>query len=635
MRLLPAALCVVACSTPTPSQSPLPPLFNLSASDTLVAPGDILTLDIDMPVPPAPSRIQVFLPRTDGQAGEICHPVLAGDCLDITGQLAIEGPVRTRGGVASFDYRIPANTTDERVQFQALVFTPSGPVASNAVTVAIEPPNTVRSSLYPRDWDPDYTDSTGRFLHDFSYAGYHHGEDPIPDITGPVFNVVDQGAVGDDTGDQTAAIRATIALAEAAGGVVYFPAGTYRIADQLLIRADGVVLRGEGDLTRLHFTRTNNMSDQAHIWFQGTRQYGTEVPAVQDIASRSHELEVADASGLAVGDHLDIGWTITPEFITDHGMTGVWGPFNSTWQPFFQRQITDIIDHGTSSTVVLDVPHRYDGLVRDGVSIKPVVGYISEVGIENLTFSNAQAVADAMNNDRNHVVRMDYVRDGWVRDVHTVYIQGENDGQVQSGGVMVARSKAITVVDSSFERAQNRGEGGNGYLVEVSRVSDVLIERVEARHGRHNLIQNWGFGATGIVWKDCVSEDSRSYWGPAIWQWLPAFSEFHHSLATANLIEGGTLNDGWKAENRGTYSSGAGHSATENVFWNVGGNGTISSLQYGWGYVIAPAPTLTVNTRRLGAVVGAPEDHVETFGAQQNLQPASLYRDQLARRLAR
>ena len=44
-----------------------------------------------------------------------------------------------------------------------------------------------RSSLYPEDWVPGYKDTQGRFLHDFSYAGYHMGEDSLPVITGITF----------------------------------------------------------------------------------------------------------------------------------------------------------------------------------------------------------------------------------------------------------------------------------------------------------------------------------------------------------------------------------------------------------------------------------------------------------------
>jgi len=37
-----------------------------------------------------------------------------------------------------------------------------------------------RSSLYPETWQPGYADGQGRFLHDFSHAGYHSGMHSIP-----------------------------------------------------------------------------------------------------------------------------------------------------------------------------------------------------------------------------------------------------------------------------------------------------------------------------------------------------------------------------------------------------------------------------------------------------------------------
>lgn len=48
-----------------------------------------------------------------------------------------------------------------------------------------------------------------------------------------VFNVKAYGAVGDDTNDDTAEIQAAIDAAAAVGGVVWFPAGTYKISASL------------------------------------------------------------------------------------------------------------------------------------------------------------------------------------------------------------------------------------------------------------------------------------------------------------------------------------------------------------------------------------------------------------------
>src|SRR4051812_40352213 len=60
----------------------------------------------------------------------------------------------------------------------------------------------------------------------------------------------DYGAVGDGVADDRAAIQRAID-ATPIGGTLYFPAGTYRVADTLLLRSDrsyvgqsGPVLRG-------------------------------------------------------------------------------------------------------------------------------------------------------------------------------------------------------------------------------------------------------------------------------------------------------------------------------------------------------------------------------------------------------
>ncbi|WP_217582167.1 hypothetical protein, partial [Lysinibacillus sp. GbtcB16] len=48
-----------------------------------------------------------------------------------------------------------------------------------------------RSSLYPPDWTPGYKDAQGRFLQDFSYAGYWRGEKSIPEVPpGNTYNAV-------------------------------------------------------------------------------------------------------------------------------------------------------------------------------------------------------------------------------------------------------------------------------------------------------------------------------------------------------------------------------------------------------------------------------------------------------------
>ncbi|MBD3322307.1 MAG: hypothetical protein GF350_14500, partial [Chitinivibrionales bacterium] len=114
---------------------------------------------------------------------------------------------------------------------------------------------TWRSSLYPESWEPGYTDSQGRFLHDFSYAGYHRGEREIPSHNDNIIDITQAPYHSDNTGsdDVTSLIQQALDSAgESGGGVVYLPDGTYRIRPQgnndysLAIRYSDVVLRGAG-----------------------------------------------------------------------------------------------------------------------------------------------------------------------------------------------------------------------------------------------------------------------------------------------------------------------------------------------------------------------------------------------------
>ena len=72
------------------------------------------------------------------------------------------------------------------------------------------------------------------------------GDAPLP-FAGPKYDVRrDFGAKGDGQADDTAALQAAIAAANAAPGVVLLPAGTYRLARPLEVTASGVVIRGDG-----------------------------------------------------------------------------------------------------------------------------------------------------------------------------------------------------------------------------------------------------------------------------------------------------------------------------------------------------------------------------------------------------
>lgn len=473
-----------------------------------------------------------------------------------------------------------------------------------------------RSALYPAEWSPAFTDDAGRFLHDFSYAGFEGGAAPptaAPTIT-----------LEAPSGDATALIQG--ALDD--GGVVLLAAGTWRVDGTLTISKANVVLRGSGAGTVLVFTKSSGLEFGQDVTIGAAPVFGVEAPILRDTPSRATQVALGslDGGALRVGDDVVLGHVITPEFIAAHGMTGTWRAFNDTWQPIAWRTITAI----DGSSVTLDVPLRSPLLLRDRPSLRRVTHTVHHVGIESLAFTNAVAPAAALAMNQVSVFHFTGVKDSWVRDVHSISLDG--GVHVQSGGLRVHQSKRVTVMNSSIGRAQHRGSGGNGYLFEVRQSNEVLFRDCDARDGRHNFIQNWGFGVSGCVWQRVSSSGGTAENGFGLE--ARGVSEFHHSLATGNLIEDSVFDDGFAIVNRGQESTGAGHTGTENVFWNVRGTGVVRSMQLGHGFVIG-TDGLAIETRDLfllGHTGTEPFDWVEGVDAGSTLTPRSLFDDQRARR---
>jgi hypothetical protein len=477
-------------------------------------------------------------------------------------------------------------------------------------------------------------DAAGRFLHDFSFAGYHYG-DPVPaDPPGATYDVVAK-YTADRTGakDSTAAIQAAIdAASKAGGGIVFFPKGTYRIDGRLTVRASRVVLRGVGKESHLRFTQKSGLGESANLTFQGAVTRDAARLFVADADARAKEVRVADAKGLTPGDDVAIGWTITPAFTAEHQMTGTWTAFAGTYEVFFRSKVVSV----DGSSVAVDVPLRYRARLRDGASIARESGYLREVGIEHLAVSNAVTWDEAWAETHVDVIAMREVQDAWVDDVHSVP-DGTTTYHLRSGGLVIEKSKRVSVLRSSMASPQNRGGGGNGYLFEVSRTSEVLFADCEGRDGRHNFIQNWGFGNSGTVFLRCVSSGGGQTTADLESAPLKSYSEHHHSFGMATLVDDCRLDDGFALENRGEMSAGAGHTSTASVVWRPWGTGKVTSKQFGWGYVVGTRKGVTIDTR-VDSPTGtatAPEDFVEGRDMGDTLFPPSLYEHQRSVRLAK
>jgi len=519
---------------------------------------------------------------------------------------------------------------------------------------------TLRSSLYPDNWRPGYRDAAGRFLQDYSYAGYHNGEKPLPtgnhsrlfDVTAPPYGA-------DKTGKQHsgAAIQKAIDDAQSAGaGIVYLPAGLYSVTNGLRVKQSRIVLRGAGshgpDATRLHFVDGGRR--KPNILFGTKTEWGASHALAKDANIFEQHVTLKDVGELAQGDHILIGCRITDAFLKEHHMTEFWGENQKNKdRRFFRRQITRI--DPAAKRIFFKVPIRYPLLTRDGAFVMETGNLIEECGIEHLAVCNATKVEKSAWDTRPGwpAIRFDNVIDCWARDVHSFESPDCPPFHLRSFGINIKHSKQVTVSDCHLARPQNRGGGGNGYLFNLAASNEILFKDCTGRHGRHNFNTCWAFGNSGNVYLRVETSDGTGFhnwkhraaamrgerepWGPS-----HMASDYHMALALANLVDNCVIDDGWRCRNRGKMSSFSGHTATQCVFWNNRGKGEIRSFQYSWGYVIG-TEGLAVRTTAKQARGSSgcrgddgtePYDFTEHIGTGAQLSVKSLYEDQLARRLA-
>jgi hypothetical protein len=159
-------------------------------------------------------------------------------------------------------------------------------------------------------------------LPDFSYGGYHRMAEGIPYKTGTTFDVTSYGAIPNDAGFDDAAIQAAIDAAEAAGGgIVYFPAGQYRVSpdetlDHITLEGSNIVMRGAGDGaggTEILMVNKKNGTAMFEVGQPSASYNGVVLANITQPATRhtTSSVTVDSASALSVGQWVIIKYQST------------------------------------------------------------------------------------------------------------------------------------------------------------------------------------------------------------------------------------------------------------------------------------------------------------------------------------
>jgi hypothetical protein len=465
-------------------------------------------------------------------------------------------------------------------------------------------PNCMPSKHYGKMgelWKPD-----GRIV-DASYAGYHTGMDPIPDVAGPMKSVTEFGAKGDDMADDSAAFLAAIAGTDS--GVLLVPAGRYILTKQIVINKSNFVLRGEGQgKSILYFPRPlSEVGPPGTSWsFNGGfvtvsgSDAGPQLAMVTaNVPRGARELPVSSTAGIKVGDWVRIIQTdqggslfralyggMHPGNVSEDGGTEVFR---------FYSKVTAV--GAGSITLERHLPLQVD--TNWSPQVRAVMPTAREVGVEKLTLEMAAVTYPGHFNERGYN-GIYYVgaHDSWVRDVQIL------NGEL---GISIYRSFFVTVTGVVLDGTVNQATIGHHGL-NSARGSDIWFTKFEVKKKYIHDLTVDGY-ALGTVWSEGKGIDMNM--------------DHHGRAPYGTLWTNLDLGRGTRAFDNGGAGNRLPPTASYTTVWNV----------YGAGGIELPPSSYGPNMNFVGAGNGGVPGHwsLENIPRASLCQP-DLHAYMLARR---
>jgi hypothetical protein len=327
-----------------------------------------------------------------------------------------------------------------------------------------------------------------------------------------VVNIRAVGAKGDGVTDDTSAINNAINNLKTPG-VLYLPAGTYRITQPLYLKPN-MILRGAGaEATRLRFSGSGTAGRCLAIARWDSQQTNAWYNVVGDMTQGSTQIALSAVTGLRTGDVVEIEQDNDP----------AWN-LNESWQARLQGQIMQVVAVNATSRVVTVEPPLRIGYRSDRNPKMRKLVTISKAGIEDLFVERADAVD-------GYTIELKYAVNCWVRRVESA--------KTYKAHVWIERGFRNVVRESYFHHAYVYGGGGQGYGVGLGRhTSDTLVEDNVFDTLRHSM--SVGHGANGNVFAYNFSTNRAI---DPVYGTPQADISVHGNWVYMNLFEGNVVED--------------------------------------------------------------------------------------------
>jgi len=397
-------------------------------------------------------------------------------------------------------------------------------------------------------------DEKGNIIPDFSRVGFYGGDKPIPGIA--VAKTVSPTGTGNDQATIQAAIDEVTKMPldkNGYRGTVLLTKGTYKIAESIHINASGIVLRGEGDATKLVATAKKQVS-LIDVEGKGniTEVKGTRTKALDEyIPTGTFAITVTSAVNFSAGDKIIVFRPGTDEWIKDLKMDQIEGREGTKqWQAkeydfSFERLITKVEGNKIfiDNPIVMPMETKYGGAEIFKYNFE---GRINNVGVEDL-YCESEFETDTSENHGWDAISFNKVEQGWVRNVTAKYF---GYSCVNLGG----SAKNISVLNSNCFDHKSVITGGRRYSF-CNNGQLNLFMNCHTTDGRHDYVT--GARTCGPnVFYNCTAAKTHADIGP------------HHRWSMGTLYDNITTDGEINIQDRGNWGSGHGWAGVTQVVWN-------------------------------------------------------------------
>jgi hypothetical protein len=458
-------------------------------------------------------------------------------------------------------------------------------------------------------------------LPDFSNCGLAGGDVPPPDR--PV-----RASVKPEAGDATARIQVAIdkvaAMPEDRRGAILLTRGEYQVHGTLYLRANGLVLRGEGqglDGTTLIASGTQ---PRALIEVKGLTSgtlAGDAVRITDEIVPvGARTFRVAAPGKFHPGQLVIVRRNSNAEWIHEIGMDRIKGrpkdeASTKQWTPFsldFERLVTAVHDDRITvdAPIMCAIEKRWGGGAVIAFDDRERVRLC---GVENLlgisTFDKTVTALYGREKEKyfadeahaKDLVALDNANNCWVRNVSA--------RRFSFACVNIGRTRHVTVQGCDCREMVSQITGSRRYCFSVSGQL-TLVQGCEGDTGRHDFAVGARVAGPN-VFLDCKA--GRSF----------ATSEPHHRWSVGGLYDNVKANIAF--QDRQYMGTGHGWAGANYVAWNCEGSLVCQNPPTAQNWAIGQ-----VGTKEPGAFAPRPDGIWRSYG--KHVTPRSLYLTQLAKR---